>query len=239
MKKMIAVSILSLSILSACGQAQMPAQLAGGVRSMSASNPLQAPTVSKPASTTVKQGTTALHQMQSKGQPKQAAPVNASLTPERRDLPTSSVMTIARIALDGMQRARTYEDGYNIGRSSLDTLASQNSFIAKLTQAATDPQMDYESAYKALQLGLTFIANNQNISISSACDLVGNMMNSAKSYEAGARMGYGAMGFIRQSASIGIQAVIDSSYRSAQAAAYWEDSYNIVKNAFGQIRYMN
>ena len=239
MKKMIAVTVLSLSMLSACGQGQMPAQLAAqnAVRSMSANPLARASATAKPTTNTVKNGSTALNQ-QSKGQVKPVAPLTAAQTELRRDLPTSDVMTIARIGLDSMDRARTYEDGYNVGRSTLDSLARQNSFIARLTQAATDPQMDYESAYKALQLGLTAIANNQQISIANACDLIGNMMNAAKSYEAGARMAYGTMAFIRQSASYSIQAVIDASVRSAQSARYWEDSFNILKNAYGQIRYM-
>ncbi|PKL75155.1 MAG: hypothetical protein CVV27_16855 [Candidatus Melainabacteria bacterium HGW-Melainabacteria-1] len=138
-----------------------------------------------------------------------------------------------------MERARTYEDGYNIGRSTIDTLARENSYIARLAQAATNPQMGYESAYKATAHALTFIANDRQISISAACELVRQMMGSAKTYEDGARMGYGTMDFIRQSASYSIQSVIDSTVRAAQSARYWEDSYNLIYNGYGSIRYMN
>ncbi len=148
-------------------------------------------------------------------------------------------MTIARIGLTSMERARTYEDGYNIGRSTIDSLARQNSYIARLAQAATNPQMGYESAYKAISHSLSFIANNREISISNACDLVRTMMGAAKTYEDGARMGYGTMSFIRQSASPSITAVIDSSVYAAQSARYWEDSYNLLFNAYNSIRYMN
>lgn len=245
MKKVLSISasLIAINLLVACGPSQMLP-----VRSMSSINTLRAgstPTagartlnLEKQASPNVKQGTTELNQ-QSKNQAKPAAPAQLTLEAARRDLPTSSVMTIARIGLDSMERARTYEDGYNIGRSTLDSLASQNSYIARLAQAATNPQMGYESAYKAVAHALTFIANDRQISISAACDLVRQMMGSAKTYEDGARMGYGTLAFIRQSASPTIQSVIDISVRSAQSARYWEDSYNLLYNAYGQIRYMN
>lgn len=244
MKKIVSISLslIAANVLVACGPTQMmPNNVAAqnAIRSMSAANSgARTLNLNKTASPNVKQGTTEL-QMQSKNQAKAAAPLQITLEPARRDLPTSSVMTIARLGLDNMERARTYEDGYNIGRSTVDTLANQNSYIARLTQAATNPQMGYESAYKATSYGLSFIANNRDISIANACDLVRQMMNGAKTYEDGARMGYGTLAFIRQSASPSIQAVIDSSVRSAQQARYWEDVYNILNSAFSSIRYMN
>ncbi|MEZ0371689.1 MAG: hypothetical protein ACAI44_21535 [Candidatus Sericytochromatia bacterium] len=245
MKKIFALSmtLISLSTLVACGPSLPMRNFAAapGVRSMSAApstgaRPLN---LTKQPSVNVKPGSSQLPVHQSKNQPKQIAPLTLSLNTAARDLPTSDVMTIARIGLDSMERARSYEDGYNIGRSTIDSLARQNSYIARLSQAATDPQMDYESAYKAEAHALTFIANNQQISISAACDLVRNMMGSAKSYEAGARIGYGTMAFIRQSASYSIQTVIDTSVRAAQYSSYFEDSYNTLYSAYGQIRYMN
>ncbi|HEY9842373.1 MAG TPA: hypothetical protein V6D23_18065 [Candidatus Obscuribacterales bacterium] len=243
MKKMIALSLISASLLVGCGP-NLPMRnfaAAPGVRSMSTApatgaRPLN---LNKSDSPAIKSGAPSLQISQFRGFPKQAAAFQISIDPTRRDASTSEVMTIARIGLDGMERARTYQDGYNIGRSTIDSLAGQNSYIARLTQAATNPEMKYETAYKAVAKALAFIANNRDISVSSTCDLVREMLNAAKTYDDGARIGYATMAFIRQSASPSIQAVIDASVRSAQTARYWEDAYNILFQAYGSIRNMN
>lgn len=230
------LSLTSLTALSACGPIQMsPAQLQPQqLRSQSA------PNQSKASSESIKAGSKAELQInQSKGQAKPVITFEIRLEPSARDLSTSEVMRIARLGLDSMERASSYESGYNIGRSTLDSLSRHNAYIARLAIAATNPEMKYESAYKATAKALAFIANNREITIPNACDLVRDMMNHAKSYEDGSRIGYGTMGFIRQTASASIRTLIDSSVRSAQTARYWEDSYNILYSAYGSIRYMN
>lgn len=243
MKKFLAVSVISLSLLSACGQGQVP-MTNNGVRSMSA-NPLQASNSShqidlnKPAGG-VKAGTSGLQIAQSKGLPKQAGTLSIRIDPVQRDLSTSDIMTIARIGLSGMDSARTWQDGYNVGYQTLQSLAAQNSFIAKLGVAAVAPQMGYEAAYKVVAAALNFIASNQQISVSASCDLIRGFMNTAKTWEEGARIGYASMAFIRNNgASPSITAVIDASVSTAHAAHYWEDAYNILNNAFAQLRSMN
>lgn len=237
MKKLLTLtaSILAINTLVACGPAQLPnAGPASTVRSQSAPS-------AKTAGDTVKAGSTELKQ-QSKGQAKTLAPFAypETLNPVSRDLSTTEIMSIARYGYDSMQRASSYESGYNIGRSTLEQLSRQNAFIAKIAIAATDPQMKYESAYKAAERALIFIANNRQITIPSVCDLVRDMMNAAKTYEDGTRMGYGTMSLIRSNGtSDRIRNEIDYAVRAAQNAAYWEDSYNILYSSYGNIRYMN
>ncbi|HEY9842374.1 MAG TPA: hypothetical protein V6D23_18070 [Candidatus Obscuribacterales bacterium] len=238
MKKLLTLtaSLITLNLLVACGPAQLPG---APVRSMTAASQLRSQHAGKPESETLKAGSSELGINHSRGQAKPAVPFTLDRMPAARDMSTTEVMRIARLGLDSMERASSYEDGYNVGRSYLDTLARQNSYVARLMQAGTNPEMKYESAYKATAKALTFISSNREISIPSICDLVRDSMTAAKTYEDGARIGYGTMGFIRQTASYSVRSVIDSSIRSAQDAYYWEDSYNILYRAYGEIRYMN
>lgn len=233
MKKLLSLTavMLAASLLAACG----PSQLAtpATVRSQ---------TAAKPASEAAKAGTTELKIPAAKGQAKPLAPFayQAVLNPVSRDLSTSEVMSIARLGFESMERARTYEDGYNLGRATLETLARQNAFVAKVGIAATDPQMKYESAYKAASRALVFIANNREISIPSVCELIRDMMNAAKTYEDGSRIAYGTMAMIRANgASERIRSEIDYAVRAAQNARYWEDAYDILYTSYGRIRAMN
>ncbi|PKL74562.1 MAG: hypothetical protein CVV27_19870, partial [Candidatus Melainabacteria bacterium HGW-Melainabacteria-1] len=100
MKKLISISlsVMSLSLLVACGPSQMPIRTLApnNIQSMRAANPFPSQTTTNKApSNNLKQGINALNQ-QSKNQPKQSAPV-PTLAPASRDLPTSSVRTIARL----------------------------------------------------------------------------------------------------------------------------------------------
>lgn len=240
MNKLLPLSLLVMATLSACGpQMPAPSMINAGVRAQSAPAQVRSLNLRKADSPSVKAGSPELSITQSKGQAKPALPFEIRLEAVRRDLSTNEVMTIARAGLDSMERSSTYESGYNVGRSTLETLARHNAYIARLAVAATNPEMKYETAYKAVAKALSFIANNREITVASACDLVREMMNHAKTYEDGSRIGYATMAFIRNTASTSVRSVIDSSVRSAQQARYWEDAYNILFNAYGSIRYMN
>ncbi len=232
-------SLTSLTALTACG---MPTAPVAPAQDVSAKN-AQVTSVSKntkPSTDAIKPGDKSDIRIDgSKGQAKPITPFELNLRPPSRDLSTTEVIKIARSGLDFMERSSSYESGYQAGRLTLDTLARHNAYIARLAIAATNPEMTYESAYKTTAKALAFIANNHEISIPSVCDLVRDMMNVSKSYEDGTRIGYGTMGFIRQTASLSIRAVIDSSIRSAQAARYWEDAYHTLYSAYGSIRHMN
>lgn len=242
MNKLLTLSLLSLTTLtalSACGTPQIPVAPSQTVVAQNAQT-ISVSKKTKPTTESIKPGDKSEIQINgSKGQTKPDTPFELNLMPPARDLSTTEVMKIARFGLDSMERSSSYESGYQVGRSTLDTLARHNAYIARLAIAATNPEMKYESAYKATAKALAFIANNREISIPSVCDLVRDMMKVAKTYEDGTRIAYGTMGFIRQTASQSIRSVIDSSISSAQAARYWEDAYNTLYSAYGSIRNLN
>ncbi|PKL75154.1 MAG: hypothetical protein CVV27_16850 [Candidatus Melainabacteria bacterium HGW-Melainabacteria-1] len=183
MKKLLIIT-LSLSSLTLIGCGQVPSQNAAlpVMRMSAAQTQARSLNLAKPTSQTLKAGSPELGINQAKGQLKPVAPFDVRLEAVRRDLGTNEVMAIARIGLDGMERAKTYEDGYNIGRSTLESLSRHNAYIARLALAATNPEMKYESAYKAASKALAFIANNREITIYNACDLVRDMMTAAKTW---------------------------------------------------------
>ncbi len=246
-------SLLAISALSACNQTPLMQAPLNAQRQ--ASQNLRAPlaafssNTAKPESNAVKSGTSELQARESKGQPKASAPVSTSVAApgdnealasrSRGSLSPREISALARIGLQSMDRTRTYDDGFRVGYQSLQELARENSYIARLAMAASSPQMKYESAYKAVAHALTFIAEGRDISVRSAVILIRQMMNSAKTWDDGTQMGYATIDFISQTAQPGMRTILQATKRSAQSTRYWEDSYKIIYDAYGQLQDMN
>lgn len=235
--------IASITACSAApGLAPAGPQFRQPLQRMSA--PLQRMSTGKAESDAVKQGEpTDLQAVRSKGERKNVAPAPSMTVESPEPIARSAsrsheLQSIANIGLRAMDRARSWEDGYNIGYETLRSLARDNVYIARLGLAAAKPAMKYESAYKVVAHALRFVAEGQEISIYSAVTLIGSMMDSAKSWEDGARIGYSTMEFINETAQPHIRSVIHAAVRSARAAEYWEDAYHILFDAYAQIRNM-
>lgn len=242
--KKISLALISLSLI-ASGCSTQPV-FAPSHQLNSALSAQSVSTSSKAPSETVKHGNSELTAKATQGTPKQAAPAPQApageipaLPRHRGNLSQSEIATMARIGLRSMDRARTWESGYEIGYQTLRSLSRENSYIARLTAAAVRPQMKYESAYKATAHGLEFISRNRDISVHSAVTLIRQMMDSSKTWEDGARMGYATIDFISQTAEPGIRRVLQSTRYSAKAARTWEDAYHVMYEGYGQVRYMN
>lgn len=236
MKKIIALS-LALAALTACSSnpsvapaARQPIQsLNTNVRAASAARPDAA--VSKRGQAND------LRVTDSKGEAKTSGPLPVA-PQQARNVGGQQIIAVARMGMQSMDSARTYQDGYNAGVQALQSLASQDTYMARLGLAASSPEMKYESAYKVVYSALTYIASGRENTIPSICDASRQMMDSAKTYDDGARIGYAVLGFIRPSANSSIQFMIDSSVRTAQASRYWEDAYRTLYSSLGQIRNM-
>lgn len=241
------IAFSMIATLSACSAAPAmgPAapQFRQPLQRMSA--PMQRMASSKADAEKVKLGEpTDLQAVRSKGEAKNVAPA-PSLANELNEQPIArnasrshELQSIANIGLRAMDRARTWEDGYNVGYETLQSLARDNVYIARLGLAAAKPSMKYESAYKVVAHALRFIADGHEVSIYAAVTMIGQMMDSAKNWEDGARIGYSTMEFINETAQPHIRNVIHAAVRSARAAEYWEDAYHILFDAYAQIRNM-
>ena len=49
----------------------------------------------------------------------------------------------------------------------------------------------------------------------------------------------GEIDFISETAQPGMRSILQTTKRSAQATRYWEDSYKIIYDAYGQLQNMN
>lgn len=238
-------SMIALATLTACGQSQMP--LTQNIRTnMPAQNILTPNRVgtfstSKSGANAVKSGDKELKVPSTKGQPKNAAPLpktSPQTTPSnsraRRGM-DSEITTMARLGLRAMDRTRTWEDGYNVGNQTMRTLSSQGSYIAKLATAASRPAMKYESAYKVLAHAMRFISEERHISINSTVNLIRKMMDSAKTWEDGARIGYATIDHISRTAEPGMRRILQNAERTARSANYWEDAYRILMDTYTEI----
>lgn len=177
-----------------------------------------------------------LNNRPSRGVPKpiQNAPIKYQ-PPTRGPRDPNNIAATASFAIDSMNRARSWESGYRIGEEALKDLSAE-AYIARLGVASSAPSMQWETAFYVAGYSLQHIASGESNTVESTCNLVLKMMNKSKTWEEGSRIGFAALKQIRLTATPGISSFIDTALSSADAARYWEDTYQTLASALQRMK---
>jgi hypothetical protein len=160
----------------------------------------------------------------------------ATLAPS---LTESSISSIARMTLNSMQQARTYDSGCQIAYGALERMldeTNQNDMAVRFTYYGAKSQEKWVNAYKVAALGLEHIANGRSSTGRPLYQLAQSMMGATDSWVDGAKVGYEMLETIekvdRDSQN---RRIASFAYDSAKRATRWEDAYRTIDNAFREI----
>lgn len=174
----------------------------------------------------------------SKGETKKVEKLDISFTaPDNKNsVDPKSYAIVARIALSSMNGAKSFESGYKLALPTLERLAAENIYIAKVAVSMAKSGMYWETCFKAAAAALENVSSNRENNISETCNLIAKVMSSTKSFEEGAKLGYAAFNIIGQTDNQTVQLLVNTTVNSAKQAKYWEDVYKTLQNGLTELK---
>lgn len=186
----------------------------------------------------VKKQTVAIKDKKDEGKEKSASKVNIQFEKPtgKNDFDSQQYAMMARYALQSMNSAYSYAEGYRLGLNALNDMASRGVYVARVSWSAANATQSWENGYKVVSSALNHIASDRPNTAYEACNLVLNMVSTTNNYSDGYRAGRAALQVIGQTDNQTVRWIVDSAIRDADAAWGNEAAYNRIVNALQQLR---
>lgn len=189
-------------------------------------------------STKVKKQTVTIKEKKDDGKEKSISNLNIQFEKPtgKNDYDSQQYAMMARYALQSMNSAYSYSEGYRIGLNALSDMANRGVYVARVSWSSANATQNWENGYKVVSSALNHIASDRPNTAYEACNLVLNMMSTTNNYSDGYRAGRAALQVIGQTDNQTVRWIVDRALRDADSAWSNETAYNHIINALQQLR---
>ncbi|GIW21529.1 MAG: hypothetical protein KatS3mg068_0536 [Candidatus Sericytochromatia bacterium] len=142
----------------------------------------------------------------------------------------------ARYALNEMNKAYSFSEGYRIGLRELDYMRRDGVYVAKVAYPAAEAVESWSNGFKVVASALNHIADDRPNTPDEAVRLVMNMMSANDSWRDGYRVGVVALRVISNTDNRKVREIIDYGLRRAESAYDYKEAYDILIDTLRDLR---
>jgi len=142
----------------------------------------------------------------------------------------------ARYALNDMNRAYSFSEGYRIGLRELEYMRRDGVYVARVAHPAAESVESWSNGFKVVAAALNHIADDRPNTPDEAVRLVLNMMSANDSWRDGYRVGVSALRVISNTDNRRVRDTIDYGLRRAERAYDYKESYDIIVDTLRDLR---